>query len=123
MFHFTTPGRYRSLYCSDCQIKVNIKVIAIQRDPHLSPDEGKSPAQFEHEFLKVIEDRRFQVAFQIIPVFAQAQKFQNKRVFDEIERLLWFSFVARPFEHRAFVFRERDSFKRERVDLAFKLSR
>ena len=58
----------------------------LERDALLPRDEAKALAQFEHEFLQVVDDRLFEIAFAPLGAFGQAEEFEDDRVLHDVLR-------------------------------------
>jgi hypothetical protein len=68
--------------------KVDIKMVAVQRNAFLSGDEGETLAKFEEKSLQVINEGLLKARFHQPWRFWQAEEFDHDRVFEDIDRLL-----------------------------------
>lgn len=80
-------------------------MITVNRNALLPRDEAEALAEFEQEFLQMIEEGGFDLGFGQLGRVAQLQEFQHDRVFDEILWRVFFAFGATALQHLPFLFR------------------
>jgi hypothetical protein len=66
--------------------EVDVEVVAVEGEALLSREEAEPLAEFEHEFLQVVDDGLLEVALAPVGLFGQTEEFEDDGVLHDI---LW----------------------------------